>query len=113
MIHAKVARRLPLSKLHISKRLKWVCNHIPYGDKWMAVLFRDDKKWNLDEPDGNIKYWHNLRKQPGSFFSRQSGGGSVMVWAAFCFNGQVDLAILGGRQNSPKYTETQENHLMP
>ncbi|GBM04634.1 hypothetical protein AVEN_75589-1 [Araneus ventricosus] len=44
MIHAKMARRLPLSKLHISKRLKWARNHIPCGDKWMAVLFSDDKK---------------------------------------------------------------------
>ncbi|GBL98931.1 hypothetical protein AVEN_165745-1 [Araneus ventricosus] len=44
MIHAKMARRLPLSNLHISKRLKWARNHILYGDKWMAVLFSDDKK---------------------------------------------------------------------
>ncbi|GBN45890.1 hypothetical protein AVEN_164618-1, partial [Araneus ventricosus] len=36
-----------------------------------------------------------------------------MVWAAFGFNGQVGLAFLGGRQNSPKFTETLENHLMP
>ncbi|GBM19828.1 Transposable element Tc3 transposase [Araneus ventricosus] len=105
MIHAKMARRLTLSKLHISKRLKWARNHMPYGDKWMAILFSDDKKWNLDGPDGNIKYWHDLRKEPRSFFSRQSGGGSMMVWAAFGFNGQVDLSFLGGRQNSPKYTE--------
>ncbi|GBL88489.1 Transposable element Tc3 transposase [Araneus ventricosus] len=96
MIHVKMARRLPLSKLHISKRLKWARNHIPYGDKWMAVLFSDDKKWNLDGPEWNIKYWHDLRKEPRSFFSRQSGGGSVMVWAAFGFNGQVCLAFLGG-----------------
>ncbi|GBN21329.1 hypothetical protein AVEN_200311-1 [Araneus ventricosus] len=46
MIHAKMARRLLLSKLNISKRLKWARNHMPYGDKWMAVLFSDDKKWN-------------------------------------------------------------------
>ncbi|GBO38382.1 Transposable element Tc3 transposase [Araneus ventricosus] len=84
-----------------------------YGDKWMAVLFSDEKKWNLDGPDGNIKYWHDLRKEPRSFFSRQSGGGSVMVWAAFGFNGQVGLAFIDGRQNSPKYIETLENHLMP
>ncbi|GBL96720.1 Transposable element Tc3 transposase [Araneus ventricosus] len=35
-----------------------------------------------------------------------------MVWAAFGFNGQVGLAYLDGRQNSPKYMETLENHLM-
>ncbi|GBM94506.1 hypothetical protein AVEN_192994-1 [Araneus ventricosus] len=70
-----MARRLPLSNLHISKRLQWARNHMSYGVKWMAVLFSDEKKWNLDEPDGNIKYWHDLRKEPRSFFSRQSGGG--------------------------------------
>ncbi|GBM14742.1 Transposable element Tc3 transposase [Araneus ventricosus] len=36
-----------------------------------------------------------------------------MVWAAFNFNCQVGLAFLDGRQNSPKYIETLENHLMP
>ncbi|GBO36854.1 hypothetical protein AVEN_164640-1 [Araneus ventricosus] len=77
----------------------------------MAVLFSDEEKYNLDGPDGNIKYWHDLRKEPRSFFSRQSGGGFVMVWAAFNFNGQVGLAFLDGRQNSPKYIETLENQL--
>ncbi|GBM76716.1 Transposable element Tc3 transposase [Araneus ventricosus] len=71
------------------------------------------KKWNLDGPDGNIKYWHDLRKEPRSFFNRQSGGGHVMVWTAFGFNGEVGLAFLDGRQNSPKCIETLENHLMP
>ncbi|GBN40257.1 Transposable element Tc3 transposase [Araneus ventricosus] len=106
-----MARRSPLSKLHFSKRLQWTRNHMSYGDKWMAVLFSDEEKCNIDGPDGNIKYWHDLRKEPMSFFSRQSGGGSVMVWAAFNFNGQVDLAFLDGRQNSPKYIETLENQL--
>ncbi|GBM72470.1 Transposable element Tc3 transposase [Araneus ventricosus] len=87
MVHAKMARRLPLSKLHIRKRLQSARNHMSYGDKWMAILFSDERKWNLDRPDGNIKYWQDLRKHPGSFFSRQNGGGSVIVWAAFSFNG--------------------------
>ncbi|GBN39842.1 Transposable element Tc3 transposase [Araneus ventricosus] len=112
MIHAKMASRFPLSKLHISKRLQWARNHMSYGDKWTAILFSDERKWNLDGPDGNIKYWLDLRKEPRRFFSRQNGGGSVMVWASFSFNGQVGLAFLDGRQNSPKYIETLENHLM-
>ncbi|GBM84738.1 Transposable element Tc3 transposase [Araneus ventricosus] len=101
-IHPKMARRLPLSKLHISKRLQWARNHISYGDKW-----------NLDGPDGNIKYWLYLRKESRSFFSRQSSGGSVMVWTAFGFKGEVGFAFLDGRQNSSKYIETLVNHLMP
>ncbi|GBM18419.1 Transposable element Tc3 transposase [Araneus ventricosus] len=36
-----------------------------------------------------------------------------MVFAAFDFNSQMGLAFLDGRQNSPKYIETLENHLMP
>ncbi|GBM37889.1 hypothetical protein AVEN_103305-1 [Araneus ventricosus] len=43
MIHAKMARRLPLSKLHISKILQWTRNHMSYDDKWMSVLFSDEK----------------------------------------------------------------------
>ncbi|GBM57173.1 Transposable element Tc3 transposase [Araneus ventricosus] len=106
-----MARRLSFSKLHISKRLQWARNHMPYGDKWMAVLFSDEEKCNLDGPDGNIKYWHDLRKEPRSFFSSQGDGGSVMVRAAFNFSGQVGLAFLDGGQNSPKYIETLENQL--
>ncbi|GBL74348.1 hypothetical protein AVEN_235324-1 [Araneus ventricosus] len=44
MIHANMARRSPLSKLHTSKRLQWARNHMSYGDKWVAVFFRDEKK---------------------------------------------------------------------
>ncbi|GBM84997.1 hypothetical protein AVEN_4022-1 [Araneus ventricosus] len=43
MIHAKMARILPLSKFHISKRLQWARNHMSYGDKWMTVLLSDEK----------------------------------------------------------------------
>ncbi|GBM48361.1 Transposable element Tc3 transposase [Araneus ventricosus] len=51
-------------------------------------------------------------KSPGAFSVGKVVVGSVMVWAAFGFNGQVGLAFLDGRQNSPEYIETLENHLM-
>ncbi|GBM06996.1 hypothetical protein AVEN_239692-1 [Araneus ventricosus] len=44
MIQAKTACILPLSKFHIRKRLQWVRNHMSHGDKWMVVLFSDEKK---------------------------------------------------------------------
>ncbi|GBM91964.1 hypothetical protein AVEN_141704-1 [Araneus ventricosus] len=47
MIHAQMACRLPLSKLHISKRLQLTRNQMPYGYKWMAVLFSDGTSMDL------------------------------------------------------------------
>ncbi|GBM52625.1 hypothetical protein AVEN_16738-1 [Araneus ventricosus] len=43
MIHAKMARKSPPSKLHISKRLQWARNRMSYGDKWMADLSSEEK----------------------------------------------------------------------
>ncbi|GBN52854.1 Transposable element Tc3 transposase [Araneus ventricosus] len=78
---------------------------------WLSFSVME-RKGNPDGSEGNIKYWHDLLKEPRSFFSRECGGGSVMVCAAFSFNGQMGSAYLHGRQNSPKYIETLENHLM-
>ncbi|GBM13699.1 hypothetical protein AVEN_105061-1 [Araneus ventricosus] len=111
MNHAKMSHRLLLSKLHISKKLHGfvIMSHMVING-WLSFSVMK-RKWKLDGPDGYIKYWHDLREEPRSFFSRQSDGGSVMVWTAFGFNGQVGLAFLDGRQNSPKYIEIVENHL--
>lgn len=43
------------------------------------VVFSDEKKFNLDGPDGFTGYWHDLRKAPLQFSRRSFGGGSVMV----------------------------------
>ena len=47
----------------------------------MAVIFTDEKKFNLDGPDGFKYYWHDLRPEPEWFSKRAFGGGSLMVWA--------------------------------
>ncbi|RAW29761.1 hypothetical protein PC110_g13877 [Phytophthora cactorum] len=46
-------------------------------------------KFNLDGPDYMQYYWHDLRHEPEVYSTRQSGGGSVMVWGAFCANDTV------------------------
>jgi len=52
-------------------------------DERDTVIFSDEKKFNLDEPNGLQYYWHDLRKEKETYFSRQSGGGSVMIWRDF------------------------------
>lgn len=70
------------------------------GAVWDTIIFSDEKKWNLDGPDGFQYYWHDLQKPPRQTKRQQAGGGSVMVWAAFSSRGKSPLVVLTGRQNS-------------
>ena len=84
-----------------------------WTEKWKNIYFSDEKKWNLDGPDGCQYYWHDLRKEQSFFKCRQFGGGSVMVWAAFSATKKSDIVFLEGRQNSAAYIRTIEEHLKP
>ncbi len=83
------------------------------GSKWRAVLFSYHKKFNLDGPFGNQYYWHDLRKDPQYFSKRASGGGSVMVWAAFSYDGKSEIVFLNGHQNSADYIQVLTEYLLP
>ncbi len=102
-----------LTNAHINNRLNWAKEKVTWGSKWRTVLFSDEKKFNLDGPDGNQYYWHDLRKDSQYFSKRVSGGGSVMVWAAFGFDGKSEIVLLNGRQNSADYIQVLTEYLLP
>ena len=79
----------------------------------MQVIFSDEKKWNLDGPDGFCHYWRDLRKEPRLLSRRNFGGGSLMVWAAFNVKETLELAFPSTRINSLEYMTLLENHLLP
>ena len=68
-----------MTKDHMVRRVMFAEKHLEFSLDWSSVIFSDEKKFNLDGPDGIQCYWRDLRKEPQYFQKRQSGGGSVMV----------------------------------
>ena len=64
---------------HEAARVKWCNAKIDWQYEWFQWAFSDEKKWNLDGPDGWHYCWHDTRTPVPTFKKRQSGGGSVMV----------------------------------
>lgn len=77
------------------------------------VIWSDEKKFNLDGPDGSPYYWHDLRKETIFFPRRTRGGKSVMVWGSFCSTGKPELAFVQHNLDSVRYQELLQSHLIP
>jgi transposase len=77
------------------------------------VIFSDEKKFNLDGPDGFSGYWRDIRKEPRYFSKRNFGGGSVMIWGAFSSCGTLELEFTTHRIDSAEYQRILSKHLLP
>ena len=62
---------------HIEERKTFCKKYM--AQKWVKIWFVDEKKKNLDGPDGFKYYFHDLRKEPMMTSRRQNEGGSIMV----------------------------------
>ncbi|OXA48396.1 Transposable element Tc3 transposase [Folsomia candida] len=102
----------PLTQRHRDARLDFAREHMTWDKEWQKVVFSDEKKFNLDGPDGYAYYWHNLRKSPEIFSKRQAGGGSVMLWGAYGYHGKTELVSIPPRTNSAGYQDVLKANLI-
>ena len=102
-----------LTPRHHTARVTFAKNNMYPEDKWNSIIFSDEKKFNLDGPDGWQYYWHDLDKDEEIFSKRHTGGGSLIVWGGFSSRGKTKLAFLSGNQDSEKYTRTLFYTLLP
>lgn len=101
--YMKLASKPLLSERNIASRKHFAISHMSWTQEWRKIIFSDEKKFNLDGPDGWACYWHDLRTEPKIFSKRQSGGGSVMVWGAIGYRKKVDLIFVENRMNAEAY----------
>ncbi|CDF41124.1 unnamed protein product [Chondrus crispus] len=98
--YKRIARTPAMKEHHEKLRVKWATECMTWNDrKWNSVVWSDEKKFNLDGPDGLAYKWHDLRKQKEWFWKRHSGRASVMVWACFAGTSKSPLVFLEGKQD--------------
>ena len=103
----------PMTDAHREARLNWASKYVDLGENWNRVIFSDEKKFNLDGPDGIRRFWCEPGMPRKSFYRRHSAAGSVMVWGAFSSFGKSNIVILDGRLSSTKYIEILRDNLLP
>jgi hypothetical protein len=108
----KKKQRPALKDHHKVCRLNWAKKVMSWTNKWKNIVFTDEKKFNLDGPDGYHYYWHDLRTEEQYYSKRVCGGGSVMVWAGVGFNGKTNIAMISGKMKSKEYIDLLNTHLL-
>jgi len=112
--YKRMQRTPAMKERHEKERESWAVEKVSWSvSKWSQIVWSDEKKFNLDGPDGLAYKWHDLRREPQWFSKRHSGGESVMVWGAFAGSMKAKLMILDGKQDGPKYVRTLEESLLP
>ncbi|CAF2016077.1 unnamed protein product [Rotaria magnacalcarata] len=101
-----------LTTAHKILRLTWAKDHMTWNNEWHKVIWSDEKKFNLDGPDGFSYYWYDLRKEEEIFSTRVQGGGSVVIWASFGRGGKSSICFIDRRMNSNGYCEVLKKHLL-
>ena len=111
--YKKKKRQHRLTASHKQRRIEWAKEYVTWKDQWRCVIFSDEKKFNLDGPDGWAYYWHDLRRDKEIFSKRQQGGKSLMVWGGFGYGGKASLEFPTGRMNAIHYQTLLEEYLIP
>lgn len=104
-----------LSKRNIAKR-KAVSEEFMFlsDEEIKSIIFSDESKFNLFYSDGKVSVWRKAGEglKPKNLIPTfKYGGGSIMVWGCFSYQGIGKLAFIEGKMNAISYVDILRNHL--
>ena len=106
--------KTPLLKpIHKEKRVLHALTYANPSLDWSHWIFTDEKKFNLDGPDGYNYYWHTKGFPPLHFSTNASSKKYVMVWGGISKCGQTPLVKITERLNAVKYCGVLKDGLIP
>lgn len=107
----KLKKKPPLDAKRKKKRLDFAKQHMTWNQQWGNVVFTDEKKFNMDGPDGFQYYFHDLRKEERVLSRNHSRQGGVMVWGGITSLGVLKLSFQSAKMNSDRYIQILESAL--
>ena len=109
--YSKLKTGPKLLSRHKALRQQFSRNYIRSDfSKW---IFSDEKKFNLDGPDGINFFWRDIRKEKEVFSRRNFGGGSLMVHGAFSGDSCLPLAFPSSKMDSKEYQTVLDTTILP
>ncbi|KAA8490543.1 Transposable element Tc3 transposase [Porphyridium purpureum] len=100
--------RQPLSRENRLRRVAFAMQNLNKIEEHRKVIFTDEKKFNLDGPDGYSGQWVRTGEFPDRV-RRHTGGGSVMFWMAISSAGKMALLKTPARITSENYVAMLES----
>lgn len=95
-----------LSQYHQTERLAFANNHVNWTEEhWKRVVFQDERKFNLDGPDGFSYYFHDLRNYERTL-SQRPRGNSVYIYLLITIAGPIHLEVATAKLKTETYLET-------
>lgn len=114
----RVAAKKPLLRaVNKQKRLKFAKEHENWTmEQWKSVLWTDESKFEIF----GSKRRQFVRRKPGERFKSKCiaptvkhGGGSVMVWGCFSFEGVGELFKINGIMKKEQYRQILQRIAIP
>lgn len=111
----KYIKKPLLSKKHQAKR-KEICERWTYkGSRyWKDVLFSDETKFELFNPTNKKKIWKKKGDSLDPKYIKHTvkyGGGNVMFWGCFSYEGVGNLVVIDGKMDKYQYVSILADNL--